>query len=146
MNKKIIYFFFSLLIFIFFLIFLISLSNKHYKYVVKTSQITKNVLLIVKGDKVLKYIIYTESKYSKLNLESLKLIYKNNYFNIKGIKYVIEYDDLKQILKIYLDIDFTNVDLDELTSKRILLTKNVEYLSLSYVENLLLKEGYKKER
>ena len=133
MNKKIIYFFFSLLIFIFFLIFLISLSNKHYKYVVKTSQITKNVLLIVKGDKVLKYIIYTESKYSKLNLESLKLIYKNNYFNIKGIKYVIEYDDLKQILKIYLDIDFTNVDLDELTSKRILLTKNVEYLSLSYV-------------
>lgn len=146
MNKKIIYFFFSLLIFIFFLIFLISLSNKHYKYVVKTSQITKNVLLIVKGDKVLKYIIYTESKYSKLNLESLKLIYKNNYSNIKGIKYVIEYDDLKQILKIYLDIDFTNVDLDELTSKRILLTKNVEYLSLSYVENLLLKEGYKKER
>lgn len=99
MNKKIIYFFFSLLIFIFFLIFLISLSNKHYKYVVKTSQITKNVLLIVKGDKVLKYIIYTESKYSKLNLESLKLIYKNNYSNIKGIKYVIEYDDLKQILK-----------------------------------------------
>lgn len=103
-------------------------------------------MLIVKGDKVLKYIIYTESKYSKLNLESLKLIYKNNYSNIKGIKYVIEYDDLKQILKIYLDIDFTNVDLDELTSKRILLTKNVEYLSLSYVENLLLKEGYKKER
>lgn len=146
MNKKIIYFFFSLLIFIFFLIFLISLSNKHYKYVVKTSQITKNVLLIVKGDKVLKYIIYTESKYSKLNLESLKLIYKNNYSNIKGIKYVIEYDDLKQILKIYLDIDFTKVDLDELTSKRILLTKEVEYLSLSYVENLLLKEGYKKER
>lgn len=146
MNKKIIYFFFSLLIFIFFLIFLISLSNRHYKYVVKTSQITKNVLLIVKGDKVLKYIIYTESKYSKLNLESLKLIYKNNYSNIKGIKYVIEYDDLKQILKIYLDIDFTKVDLDELTSKRILLTKEVEYLSLSYVENLLLKEGYKKER
>ena len=139
MNKKIIYFFFSLLIFIFFLIFLISLSNKHYKYVVKTSQITKNVLLIVKGDKVLKYIIYTESKYSKLNLESLKLIYKNNYSNIKGIKYVIEYDDLKQILKIYLDIDFTKVDLDELTSKRILLTKEVEYLSLSYFENLLLK-------
>jgi hypothetical protein len=103
-------------------------------------------LLIVKGDKVLKYIIYTESKYSKLNLESLKLIYKNNYSNIKGIKYVIEYDDLKQILKIYLDIDFTKVDLDELTSKRILLTKEVEYLSLSYVENLLLKEGYKKER
>ncbi len=146
MNKKRIYFFFSLLIFIFFLIFLISLSNRHYKYVVKTSQITKNVLLIVKGDKVLKYIIYTESKYSKLNLESLKLIYKNNYSNIKGIKYVIEYDDLKQILKIYLDIDFTKVDLDELTSKRILLTKEVEYLSLSYVENLLLKEGYKKER
>lgn len=139
MNKKRIYFFFSLLIFIFFLIFLISLSNKHYKYVVKTSQITKNVLLIVKGDKVLKYIIYTESKYSKLNLESLKLIYKNNYSNIKGIKYVIEYDDLKQILKIYLDIDFTKVDLDELTSKRILLTKEVEYLSLSYFENLLLK-------
>lgn len=80
-------------------------------------------MLIVKGDKVLKYIIYTESKYSKLNLESLKLIYKNNYSNIKGIKYVIEYDDLKQILKIYLDIDFTKVDLDELTSKRILLTK-----------------------
>ena len=53
---------------------------------------------------------------------------------------------LKQILKIYLDIDFTKVDLDELTSKRILLTKEVEYLSLSYVENLLLKEGYKKER
>lgn len=103
-------------------------------------------MLIVKGDKVLKYIIYTESKYSKLNLESLKLIYKNNYSNIKGIKYVIEYDDLKQILKIYLDIDFTKVDLDELTSKRILLTKEVEYLSLSYVENLLLKEGYKKER
>ena len=99
-------------------------------------------MLIVKGDKVLKYIIYTESKYSKLNLESLKLIYKNNYSNIKGIKYVIEYDDLKQILK----IDFTKVDLDELTSKRILLTKEVEYLSLSYVENLLLKEGYKKER
>ena len=146
MNKKRIYFFFSLLIFIFFLIFLISLSNRHYKYVVKTSQITKNVLLIVKGDKVLKYIIYTESKYSKLNLESLKLIYKNNYSNIKGIKYVIEYDDLKQILKIYLDIDFTKVDLDELTIKRILLTKEVEYLSLSYVENLLLKEGYKKER
>lgn len=146
MNKKRIYFFFSLLIFIFFLIFLISLSNKHYKYVVKTSQITKNVLLIVKGDKVLKYIIYTESKYSKLNLESLKLIYKNNYSNIKGIKYVIEYDDLKQILKIYLDIDFTKVDLDELTSKRILLTKEVESLSLSYVENLLLKEAYKKER
>lgn len=96
-------------------------------------------MLIVKGDKVLKYIIYTESKYSKLNLESLKLIYKNNYSNIKGIKYVIEYDDLKQILKIYLDIDFTKVDLDELTSKRILLTKEVEYLSLSYVENLLLK-------
>jgi len=96
-------------------------------------------LLIVKGDKVLKYIIYTESKYSKLNLESLKLIYKNNYSNIKGIKYVIEYDDLKQILKIYLDIDFTKVDLDELTSKRILLTKEVEYLSLSYFENLLLK-------
>lgn len=139
MNKKRIYFFFSLLIFIFFLIFLISLSNRHYKYVVKTSQITKNVLLIVKGDKVLKYIIYTESKYSKLNLESLKLIYKNNYSNIKGIKYVIEYDDLKQILKIYLDIDFTKVDLDELTSKRILLTKEVEYLSLSYFENLLLK-------
>lgn len=88
-------------------------------------------MLIVKGDKVLKYIIYTESKYSKLNLESLKLIYKNNYSNIKGIKYVIEYDDLKQILKIYLDIDFTKVDLDELTSKRILLTKEVEYLSLS---------------
>lgn len=103
-------------------------------------------MLIVKGDKVLKYIIYTESKYSKLNLESLKLIYKNNYSNIKGIKYVIEYDDLKQILKIYLDIDFTKVDLDELTSKRILLTKEVEYLSLSYVENLLLKECYKKER
>ena len=103
-------------------------------------------MLIVKGDKVLKYIIYTESKYSKLNLESLKLIYKNNYSNIKGIKYVIEYDDLKQILKIYLDIDFTKVDLYELTSKRILLTKEVEYLSLSYVENLLLKEGYKKER
>lgn len=103
-------------------------------------------MLIVKGDKFLKYIIYTESKYSKLNLESLKLIYKNNYSNIKGIKYVIEYDDLKQILKIYLDIDFTKVDLDELTSKRILLTKEVEYLSLSYVENLLLKEGYKKER
>lgn len=103
-------------------------------------------MLIVKGDKVLKYIIYTESKYSKLNIESLKLIYKNNYSNIKGIKYVIEYDDLKQILKIYLDIDFTKVDLDELTSKRILLTKEVEYLSLSYVENLLLKEGYKKER
>lgn len=103
-------------------------------------------MLIVKGDKVLKYIIYTESKYSKLNLESLKLIYKNNYSNIKGIKYVIEYDDLKQILKIYLDIDFTKVDLDELTSKRILLTKEVEYLSLSYVENLLLKEGYKKEK
>ena len=103
-------------------------------------------MLIVKGDKVLKYIIYTESKYSKLNLESLKLIYKNNYSNIKVIKYVIEYDDLKQILKIYLDIDFTKVDLDELTSKRILLTKEVEYLSLSYVENLLLKEGYKKER
>jgi len=103
-------------------------------------------LLIVKGDKVLKYIIYTESKCSKLNLESLKLIYKNNYSNIKGIKYVIEYDDLKQILKIYLDIDFTKVDLDELTRKRILLTKEVEYLSLSYVENLLLKEGYKKER
>ena len=103
-------------------------------------------MLIVKGDKVLKYIIYTESKYSKLNLESLKLIYKNNYSNIKGIKYVIEYDDLKQILKIYLDIDFTKVDLDELVSKRILLTKEVEYLSLSYVENLLLKEGYKKER
>lgn len=103
-------------------------------------------MLIVKGDKVLKYIIYTESKYSKLNLESLKLIYKNNYSNIKGIKYVIEYDDLKQILKIYLDIDFTKVDLDELTSKRILLTKEVEYLSLSYFENLLLKEGYKKER
>ncbi len=96
-------------------------------------------MLIVKGDKVLKYIIYTESKYSKLNLESLKLIYKNNYSNIKGIKYVIEYDDLKQILKIYLDIDFTKVDLDELTSKRILLTKEVEYLSLSYFENLLLK-------
>jgi hypothetical protein len=103
-------------------------------------------LLIVKGDKVLKYIIYTESKYSKLNLESLKLIYKNNYSNIKVIKYVIEYDDLKQILKIYLDIDFTKVDLDELTSKRILLTKEVESLSLSYVENLLLKEAYKKER
>ena len=103
-------------------------------------------MLIVKGDKVLKYIIYTESKYSKLNLESLKLIYKNNYSNIKGIKYVIEYDDLKHILKRYLDIDFTKVDLDELTSKRILLTKEVEYLSLSYVENLLLKEGYKKER
>lgn len=103
-------------------------------------------MLIVKWDKVLKYIIYTESKYSKLNLESLKLIYKNNYSNIKGIKYVIEYDDLKQILKIYLDIDFTKVDLDELTSKRILLTKELEYLSLSYVENLLLKEGYKKER
>ena len=103
-------------------------------------------MLIVKGDKVLKYIICTESKYSKLNLESLKLIYKNNYSNIKGIKYVIEYDDLKQILKIYLDIDFTKVDLDELTSKRILLTKEVEYLSLSYFENLLLKEGYKKER
>ena len=133
MNNKRIYFFFSLLIFIFFLIFLISLSNRHYKYVVKTSPITKNVFLIVKGDKVLKYIIYTESKYSKLNLESLKLIYKNNYSNIKGIKYVIEYDDLKQILKIYLDIDFTKVDLDELTSKRILLTKEVEYLSLSYV-------------
>lgn len=96
-------------------------------------------MLIVKGDKVLKYIIYTESKYSKLNLESLKLIYKNNYSNIKVIKYVIEYDDLKQILKIYLDIDFTKVDLDELTSKRILLTKEVEYLSLSYFENLLLK-------
>lgn len=62
----------------------------------------------------------------------------------KVLKYVIEYDDLKQILKIYLDIDFTKVDLDELTSKRILLTKEVE--SLSYVENLLLKEGYKKER
>ena len=46
---------------------------------------------------------------------------------------------LKQILKIYLDIDFTKVDLDELTSKRILLTKEVEYLSLSYFENLLLK-------
>lgn|GEM_PF-2454500 len=103
-------------------------------------------MLIVKGDKVLKYIIYTESKYSKLNLESLKLIYKNNYSNIKVIKYVIEYDDLKQILKIYLDIDFTKVDLDELTSKRILLTKEVESLSLSYVENLLLKEAYKKER
>ena len=103
-------------------------------------------MLIVKGDKVLKYIIYTVSKYSKLNLESLKLIYKNNYSNIKVIKYVIEYDDLKQILKIYLDIDFTKVDLDELTSKRILLTKEVESLSLSYVENLLLKEAYKKER
>ena len=76
----------------------------------------------------------------------MRIIYKNNYSNIKGIKYVIEYDDLKQILKIYLDIDFTKVDLDELTSKRILLTKEVEYLSLSYVENLLLKEGYKKER
>ena len=98
-------------------------------------------MLIVKGDKVLKYIIYTESKYSKLNLESLKLIYKNNYSNIKVIKYVIEYDDLKQILKIYLDIDFTKVDLDELTSKRILLTKEVESLSLSYVENLSYKRS-----
>ena len=112
------------------------LGTKNYNYKMNNDVTDGNVVVTVKGDKVINYSTNIEIKsYAKSNLETLKYLYNMYYGSLKGVKYTIDYNESKQLAKIKLDIDLTKADIKELYKKRILIDKEVKYI-LIYIKLL----------
>jgi lipoprotein len=121
------------------------LDTKNYNYKMNNDVTDGNVVVTVKGDKVINYSTNIEIKsYAKSNLETLKYLYNMYYGSLKGVKYTIDYNESKQLAKIKLDIDLTKADIKELYKKRILIDKEVKYITLKDIEKILSTQGYKR--